>query len=282
MVFEQGLTPEEIGFYSAQGYVSPTEVLTAKEAAEAYEHFRRYESCLGGCIQHGWRFKAHLLLPWLADIIRHPRVVAVVQSALNTPHILCWSSDIFVKEAKDKKYTGWHQDSTYVAFSDPPDVLTLWLALTPSTPESGCVRFWPRSHLRGQLDHEEGSSPDSLLLKGQEVAVEVPESEGVDACLQPGEASLHHIKLVHGSGPNISDQRRVGIAIRYMAASVKQNLPVRDSVTLVSGEPPGDYYKLEPRPASELDEAAKATHRDAVGPVYPSGTEPPNWDRDAA
>jgi len=139
-----------------------------------------------------------------------------------------------------------------VAFSDPPDVLTLWLALTPSTPESGCVRFWPRSHLRGQLDHEEGSSPDSLLLKGQEVAVEVPESEGVDACLQPGEASLHHIKLVHGSGPNISDQRRVGIAIRYMAASVKQNLPVRDSVTLVSGvrlrRPPRPG--LPPRPLS--------------------------------
>ena len=65
--------------------------------------------------------------------------------------------------------------------------------------------------------------------------MEVPEAEAVDACLQPGEASIHHIKLVHGSGLNESDSRRIGIAFRYMAASVEQNLAKRDSVTLVSG-----------------------------------------------
>ena len=65
--------------------------------------------------------------------------------------------------------------------------------------------------------------------------MEVPEAEAVDACLRPGEASIHHIKLVHGSGVNESDGRRIGIAVRYMAASVEQNLATRDSVTLVSG-----------------------------------------------
>lgn len=71
----------------------------------------------------------------------------------------------------------------------------------------------------------------------------MPEEEAVDACLEPGEASVHHIKTVHGSGPNLSDGRRIGIALRYMASSVKQYLPERDSVTLVAGD--GDFPCLE-------------------------------------
>ena len=38
--------------------------------------------------------------------------------------------------------------------------------------------------------------------------------------LEPGEASLHAWRTVHSSGPNMSDQERVGLAIRYMTDEV--------------------------------------------------------------
>lgn len=280
-----GLSAKQVADYQSTGFLCPLRLLTAEEAAAALSGLNRYRTRLGGVIEGPWRFKAHLLLPWMADLVRHPALVAVVRSALRTEDILCWSTDIFIKEPAGTRnqsdntpkagYTGWHQDSTYVAF-DPPDVLTLWLALTPSTPENGCLRFLPGSHQAGQLDHVERPGEGSMLLKGQEVAVGAPEGEGIEGRLQPGEASLHHVKLVHRSGANTShSSRRVGVAIRYMSSSVRQGLAVRDSVTLVSGQPPSEYYRLEPRPSGELEAAGLAAHRAAVGAVYPEGMEPP-------
>ena len=61
------------------------------------------------------------------------------------------------------------QDSTYVAL-EPPDVVTAWLALTPSSPANGCLHFQPGSHLQ-QLPHVERLAEGNLLLKGQTVEV---------------------------------------------------------------------------------------------------------------
>ena len=48
--------------------------------------------------------------------------------------------------------------------------------------------------------------------------------------LQPGQATLHHIRLAHRSGPAAPDsQTRLGLAVRFMAAHVQQSLDPRDS-----------------------------------------------------
>ena len=76
--------------------------------------------------------------------------------------------------------------------------------------------------------------------------------------------SLHHVKLVHGSEPNRSNDRRIGLAIRYIATDVKQ-LKVRDSAMLVRGVDRYGHFDHEPRPRRDLDEAALAAHADAIG-----------------
>ena len=86
----------------------------------------------------------------------------------------------------------------------------------------------------------------------------------VDCILNPGEMSLHHVKLVHGSEPNRSNDRRIGLAIRYIPTDMKQ-LKVRDSATLVRGVDRHGNFDHEPRPRRDLDEAALAAHADAVG-----------------
>ena len=125
------------------------------------------------------------------------------------------------------------------------------------------MKFWPGSHLRNQLKHRDTFASDNLLTRGQEIAVEVPAGEGVDVALKAGEMSLHHVLLVHGSGPNTTDDRRIGFAIRYIPPHVRQ-LKVRDSAMLVRGHDRHGHFDHQPEPLADLDAAARAAHHDAV------------------
>ena len=65
--------------------------------------------------------------------------------------------------------------------------------------------------------------------------MDVDGSKAVDLELQPGEMSLHHVRLIHGSEPNPSARRRIGFAIRYLPTHVRQTVGARDFATLVRG-----------------------------------------------
>ena len=88
------------------------------------------------------RHKAHLLFPFLADLVRHPRILDAIEDVLG-PDILCWNTNFFIKEAETPSFVSWHQDSTYWGLSTP-DVATAWVALTPSTGENGAMAVHPR------------------------------------------------------------------------------------------------------------------------------------------
>jgi ectoine hydroxylase-related dioxygenase (phytanoyl-CoA dioxygenase family) len=114
------------------------------------------------------------------------------------------------------------------------------------------------------LPHQDTFHKDNLLSRGQEIAVEVDKSQAVPLLLKAGEMSLHHIKLVHGSEPNLSADRRIGLAIRYIPTHVRQT-KVRDSAMLVRGVDKYHHFDYEKRPRHDLDEDALAAHADAVG-----------------
>jgi hypothetical protein len=103
-----------------------------------------------------------------------------------------------------------------------------------------------------------------MLSRGQEIAVEVDEAKAVDVVLQPGEMSLHHVKLFHGSNPNRSPDRRIGFAVRYVPTYVRQTAGaagVRDSAMLVRGVDSYRNFEHESPPAADLDPAAVAQHK---------------------
>ena len=72
--------------------------------------------------------------------------------------------------------------------------------------------------------------------------------------------SLHHVRLVHGSAPNPSLDRRIGYAIRYIPTSIRQ-LEGEDSATLVRGVDTFHHFEHEPRPARDMDPAFLELHR---------------------
>ena len=122
------------------------------------------------------------------------------------------------------------------------------------------MRVVPGSHRQEVLPHTETFAEHNLLSRGQEIQVEVDEREAVDLILQPGEMSLHHVKLIHGSGANRADDRRIGFAVRYVPTYVRQVTGSEDSAMLVRGVDAYHHFLEETPPAADLDAAALAQH----------------------
>ena len=51
----------------------------------------------------------------------------------------------------------------------------------------------------------------------------------------PGQMSLHHGLTIHGSGPNVSDDRRIAVVVRYLTPKVAQNMADQDFAMLARG-----------------------------------------------
>src|SRR5690606_20510623 len=91
------LPAEQVDFYRTHGYVAPVRVMSDVEAARYRGRLEAFEVAHGGPIPGTFRHKPHLLFPWLADLVRHPRILDAVESLLG-PDLLVWSSVFFIKE----------------------------------------------------------------------------------------------------------------------------------------------------------------------------------------
>jgi non-haem Fe2+, alpha-ketoglutarate-dependent halogenase len=252
------LSEAQIAQYREEGYLAPIRIMDEAAALAIRGELEAVEARMGGPLRGDLRHKSHLLFPFLADLVCHPRLLDAVEDALG-PDLLCWSSNFFIKEAANPAFVSWHQDSTYWGLS-APEVATAWVALTPSTADNGAMAVIPGSHKFDQIPHRDTFDRHNLLTRGQEVAVEVDEREAVPLILKPGEMSLHHVRLVHGSAPNPSGDRRIGFAIRYIPPHIRQ-LEGDDSATLVRGADRFHHFAHEPRPESEMAPEMMALHK---------------------
>lgn len=252
------LTPEQLEHFQKRGYVAPIRVLAAEQALGLRERLESFEASQGGPLKGSFRHKSHLLFSWLNDLIRHDKIVDAVED-LYGANLLCWTTNFFIKEPHDPTYVSWHQDSTYWGLSNP-DVVTAWVALSESSKANGALEVIPGTHMLDQIPHKDTFAKHNALTRGQEIAVDVDQTNAVTIELQPGEMSLHHVRLIHGSAPNRSDQRRIGFAIRYIPTSVRQ-LQGNDSATLVRGVDTFRTFEHEKRPTSDFDPEFVAMHR---------------------
>jgi len=252
------LTTQQLAHFEELGFVAPLRVLSVQQAAQLRECLEEFERSHGGPLHGSLRHKTHLLFPWLSDLVHRDGILDAIEDLFG-PDLLCWTSNFFIKEARDPAFVSWHQDSTYWGLS-APDVVTAWVALTPSNEANGAMQVIPGTHKLDQIQHRDTFAPDNLLTRGQEIAVTVDERQAHTIELQPGEMSLHHVRLVHGSAANKSADRRIGFAIRYIPTRVRQ-LQGSDSATLVRGEDRFRSFEHEPRPTCDLDPALVEVHR---------------------
>jgi hypothetical protein len=238
--------------YEKDGYFFPYDVTGETEAAGLLADLEAAEAEIGSDRARLSLLRSYpaQLLPSFAGLVRHPRLIDAVSQVIG-PDVLVWSCGFFIKEAGAKSYVSWHQDLNYWGL-DGDQEITAWYALTPATVENGCMRFVAGSHRRKDVPHVDKFEPDNLLTRGQEIAVEVDEAAAVNVLLRAGQASFHHGHMFHASGPNKTSARRLGIAIRFIAPSMKQVSGERLLVSHVSGADRHGHFEHMPAPSGRL------------------------------
>jgi ectoine hydroxylase-related dioxygenase (phytanoyl-CoA dioxygenase family) len=161
-----------------------------------------------------------LSFAFLDALAHHPIIVDAMEDLIG-PDIALWASVMFIKEPASKDYVSWHQDATYMGLNST-NFPTPWIALSPSNKETGCMTMISGSHKSSIQSHEDTFAENNILTRGQ-VIEDIDESKGVDLILEPGEMSIHHGAIIHGSQPNKSNQRRIGFSLQsYIPPSIQQ------------------------------------------------------------
>ncbi|MCH2314650.1 MAG: phytanoyl-CoA dioxygenase family protein [SAR202 cluster bacterium] len=255
------LSKEAVAQFRNEGYFFHVPLLSGAEVSEIRGHLEAFEAEQGYPLEGGQRSHAHLLFPWLDSLVRYPKILDVVEDLVG-PDILCWGSIFWTKEARSASFVSWHQDITYWGLTDG-DVVNVWVALSTANEISGCMSVLPGSHLQPPLPHDDRYHEDNMLTRGQEIAVDVDSSKTVQMPLQSGQMSLHDIRIAHGSGPNRSDERRIGFSVQYIPTCVRQAKSNEDYAALVRGEDHYGHFTLTTPPVHSMDADAVAIHERA-------------------
>lgn len=257
------MTPDATADYWRDGFLFPIRVMSSNDATMYRDRFEQFEATwkaasLPRPFNDYLRYNTHVISPLACDLARRPTVLDQVEAILG-PDLLLWSCEVIVKEPGTEHFLSMHQDLTYWGFGETSGQVTAWIALSPATVASGCMSFVAGSHAR-QIPHRDTYGDNNVLSRGQEVAVDVNPSEMTAVELNPGEMSLHHGLMFHGSGANLSDDRRIGVVIRYMRPEVTQRVGSRDYAMMVRGaDRAGNFLHIAP-PDAEFSHRALALY----------------------
>jgi phytanoyl-CoA hydroxylase len=176
--------------------VEPSVERGEASASSKLEALRKVE----GLVQNDDRFGA---------LARDPRILDVMQ-ALIGPDIKLFRDALMMKPPRHGSAKPYHQDSAYWSI-DPPDLISVWMALDDATLENGCMRVLPGSHTWGIMEHKH-------LADYQVDESELDTSGEVAVPLKAGGCLFFHSKLLHATAPNLSPHPRRSIIVSAMSA----------------------------------------------------------------
>ena len=255
------LTPEQVSAYERDGFVFPIDVLTPEEVRALRAELQDWERERGAPIDFPEKSKSYLLFGWADALVHHPRILDAVEDVIG-PDILVYHSTLFLKEARTPAFVRWHQDSTYF-YLEPHLHVTAWVALSDASVEAGCMQALPGSHRWGAFEHDDQPGPMNMIRRGQGISGRFDGAQGTFMPVRAGQMSLHHTDLVHASGANDSDDRRIGLAISYIPAHVRPIGGVQPSALRVRGRDHG-HFLPEQRLGRALSDEARAAHHEAL------------------
>ena len=260
------LTAEQKEAYWNDGYLFPISVANASQSNNWRNSLEKIEQ---DWLDNGLklplntykRVNAQVVMPLACEIGLHAPILDAVEGILG-PDVMLYSVEFLTKEAHTKHVVTMHQDLAYWGMGDMDNILTAWLALSPATTSSGCMDFVCGSHRNEILAHEDSFDEHNLLSRGQEIKVDVADSDKVSVELNPGNISLHHGLTIHGSGPNKSDDRRIGVAIRYVSAKMRKAGGVKDYAISARGTYNDNSFTTYNPPTSLFDANSMALYEE--------------------
>lgn len=255
------LSAAQVSAYERDGFVFPIDVLSCDEVQALRDELEAWERARGAPIDFPEKSKSYLLFNWADQLVHHPKILDAVEDVIG-PDILVYHSTLFLKEARTPAFVRWHQDSTYF-YLEPHLHVTAWVALSDATIEAGCMQALPGSHRWGAFEHDDRPEPMNMIRRGQGISGRFDGAEGAFMPVMAGQMSLHHTDLVHASGANNSDDRRIGLAISFIPGRVRPVGAVQPSALLVRGRDHG-HFLPERRLGQALSDEAQTAHREAL------------------
>ena len=135
--------------------------------------------------------------------------------------------------------------------------------------------MWKGSHKEDLKFHNQKFDENNLLTRGQTIE-NVPIEETTPVILKAGQLSLHHPKIIHGSGLNKSKERRIGFAIQsYIGSNVDQVLG-KIYVQQARGNDTFKYHQHVARPAELMNENDIKTRKkanDELSKIFYTGSK---------
>ena len=244
------LSSDEVARYQKDGVVAPITVMPVSTANELRRRLESVENSFPQIIGPEKRNNAHYVLACLDEIVHREQILDAVECLIGADIVLT-NTVLFIKEPNSLHHVTYHQDATYMGL-DPQNSLTAWIALTESTRENGCVRMIQGSHLLEVQQHIDTFGEDNILTRGQQIE-NVDEKHALDIELEPGQMSLHHARTIHGSRPNKSTERRIGVALQSFAHPSTRQVHGQDYGLLVRGSDGYGNFIKGPRPNAEVD-----------------------------
>ena len=216
------LTAAQKNQYEDDGYVAPIDIFSKEEANEIRKEIEYIEKKWPHELEGLGRNYIHLISPVFDKICHHNKVLDAVESIIGKNILVCGTT-LFVKNHEEKGFVSFHQDAKYIGL-EPYNWVTAWVAVTDANEENGCMLMWPGSHKENLKYHDQKFDENNLLTRGQTVE-NVPMDKTKPVILKAGQMSLHHPTVVHGSGLNKSNDRRIGFVIQsYIGSNVSQVL----------------------------------------------------------
>ena len=219
-----------------------------------------------------------MISPILDEVCHNSKMLDAVESIIGKNILICGTT-LFIKNPYEKGFVSFHQDATYIGL-EPHNWVTAWLAITDANEENGCMRMWSGSHKDNIKHHEQKYDEGNLLTRGQTVE-NVPLDKTTPLVLKAGQMSLHHPTIVHGSGLNKSNDRRIGFVVQsYIGSNVDQVLG-KMYVQQARGDDTFKHHQHTKRPSSLMNsediEMRKKANDDLQRIFYPGSIKKGNF-----
>ena len=267
------LSANQLKQYKDEGFVSPIDIFSEGRANAIRKEIELIEEKIPGELNKSGRYNSHLISPLLDEITHDFKILDSVQSLIGKNILVCGTT-LFIKNPNEKGFVSYHQDAKYIGLK-PYNWVTAWVAITDSNEHNGCMRMWAGSHKEDLKEHDQMFNEGNLLTRGQTIN-NVPTDKTIPLVLKAGQMSLHHPTVVHGSGLNKSNDRRIGFVIQsYIGTAVKQVLG-KNSVQLARGIDEFKYHKTIGRPKSLMDKndlKIKKQENDNLQKIFYAGSQ---------
>jgi phytanoyl-CoA hydroxylase len=204
------LTPEEVRTLSSvtDGFVQRARGLTAHNDVYDLEDSHSAENPRVRRIK-----AAHLHDPAYAALTRHPKIVSVLQ-ALWGPDIRFDTAKLNMKCAGFGAPVEWHQDWAFYPHTND-HLAAVGVMFDDMAMENGPLMIIPGSHKGPTFDHHaDGVFCGAMNPENRDVDY----SKAIALTGKAGSITVHHVRAVHGSAPNVSDRDRRLLLFQFRSA----------------------------------------------------------------